>query len=58
LTAAPGTVRGDFGIDVGRNIIHGSDAPESAAREIGLWFKEDELQNWTPRSQPDVYEKI
>ena len=40
--AAPGTIRGDFGRDWGTdaqpNIVHGSDAPESAAREIGLWF--------------------
>ena len=36
--AAPGTIRGDFGIDIGRNIIHGSDSPESATREIGLFF--------------------
>ena len=36
--AAPGTIRGDFGIDIGRNIVHGSDSPESAVREIGLFF--------------------
>ena len=36
--AAPGTIRGDFGIDIGRNIVHGSDGPESAEREIGLFF--------------------
>ena len=36
--AAPGTIRGDFGIDIGRNIVHGSDSPESAEREIGLFF--------------------
>ncbi len=36
--AAPGTIRGDFALDVGRNIIHGSDAPGSAARELGLHF--------------------
>ena len=38
--AAPGTIRGDLGIDIGRNIVHGSDSPESAAREIGLFFGE------------------
>ena len=41
-TAAPGTIRGDLGRDWGapvqRNLVHGSDAPESAARELGLWF--------------------
>lgn len=36
--AAPGTIRGDFGIDIGRNIVHGSDSPESAGREIELFF--------------------
>ena len=36
--AAPGTIRGDLGIDIGRNIVHGSDGPESAEREIGLFF--------------------
>jgi len=39
--AAPGTIRGDYGISVGMNIIHGSDSAESAQREIALWFKED-----------------
>ena len=37
--AAPGTIRGDFGIDIGRNIVHGSDGPESAEREISLFFE-------------------
>ncbi|WP_080845450.1 nucleoside-diphosphate kinase [Cytobacillus gottheilii] len=41
--AVPGTVRGDFGVIVGKNIIHGSDSPESAEREIGLFFKQEEL---------------
>lgn len=41
--AAPSTVRGDFGITVGKNIIHGSDSPESAEREINLFFDEKEL---------------
>ena len=36
--AAPGTIRGDFGLTVDRNVIHGSDSPESAAREIGVFF--------------------
>ncbi|KAF4725578.1 nucleoside diphosphate kinase, partial [Perkinsus olseni] len=38
--SAPGTIRGDFGLEVGRNLIHGSDSPESAAKEIALWFPE------------------
>lgn len=39
LNSAPGTIRGDFCIDVGRNICHGSDSVESAKKEIALWFK-------------------
>ncbi|KRW90928.1 nucleoside diphosphate kinase [Alicyclobacillus tengchongensis] len=38
--SAPGTIRGDFGLTIGMNIVHGSDSPESAAREIELWFSE------------------
>ncbi|WP_088007540.1 nucleoside-diphosphate kinase [Indiicoccus explosivorum] len=44
--AAPGTIRGDFAVTVGKNIIHGSDSPESAEREIGLFFNEDELLSY------------
>lgn len=47
LTSEPGTIRGDFGISIGRNIIHGSDAVETAENEIELWFSESELTNWT-----------
>ncbi|MCR8964498.1 nucleoside-diphosphate kinase [Brevibacillus halotolerans] len=41
--AAPGTIRGDYAVSVGMNIIHGSDSAESAEREIGLWFSKDEI---------------
>ncbi|MFT4413098.1 nucleoside-diphosphate kinase [Fredinandcohnia humi] len=41
--AAPGTIRGDFGLTVGKNVIHGSDSPESAEREISLFFNEEEV---------------
>ncbi|MEK3953317.1 nucleoside diphosphate kinase [Psychrobacillus psychrotolerans] len=44
--SAPGTIRGDFALTVGKNIIHGSDAPESAEREIGLFFKQEELVSY------------
>lgn len=44
--SAPGTIRGDFAVTVGKNIIHGSDSPESATREIGLFFKEEELVSY------------
>lgn len=48
LNAEPGTLRGDFGVNVGRNLIHGSDAPETAQQEVSLWFKDEELVNWQP----------
>ena len=44
--AAPGTIRGDFGIDIGRNIVHGSDGPESAEREISLFFESGDALNY------------
>ena len=40
LEAAPGSIRGDFAIEIGQNLVHGSDSPDSAAREIGIWFPE------------------
>jgi nucleoside-diphosphate kinase len=46
VEAAPGTIRGDLALMVGRNLIHGSDGPESAAREVKLFFG-DELTSWT-----------
>lgn len=46
--AAPGTVRGDLALDVGRNVVHGSDSVESAKRELELYFNKDELVSWTP----------
>ncbi|KAI8044215.1 hypothetical protein M5D96_000366, partial [Drosophila gunungcola] len=52
----PGTIRGDFCIQVGRNIIHGSDAVESAEKEIALWFNEKELVTWTPAANDWIYE--
>jgi nucleoside-diphosphate kinase len=44
--AAPGTIRGDFGISVQNNLIHGSDSVENATAEIGLWFTPAELVDW------------
>ncbi|MGB3638552.1 MAG: nucleoside-diphosphate kinase [Rivularia sp. (in: cyanobacteria)] len=58
LTAEPGTIRGDFGVDIGRNIIHGSDAIETAQREISLWFSNDELVTWQPQIMPWLNEKF
>ncbi len=44
--AEPGTIRGDFALTIGRNVIHGSDSPESAKREIGFFFRPEELQEY------------
>jgi nucleoside-diphosphate kinase len=46
--AAPGTVRGDFGLSVQNNLVHGSDSPENAAAEIALWFTPAELAAYAP----------
>ena len=54
--AEPGTIRGDFGVSNSFNLIHGSDSPEAATRELGLFFKADELVDWTPASQTWVYD--
>ena len=45
VDAAPGTIRADFGMEIGRNLIHGSDGPETSEFEIGLWFGDD-LPDW------------
>lgn len=55
-TAAPGSIRGDFGVSIGRNLIHGSDAIETAQTEVALWFTEEELLNWKPVRQSWLYE--
>jgi nucleoside-diphosphate kinase len=43
LDSAPGTIRGDYALEIGQNIIHGSDSPESAEREIAIYFSADQL---------------
>ncbi|CAJ2507341.1 Uu.00g085270.m01.CDS01 [Anthostomella pinea] len=57
LASAPGTIRGDFAIDVGRNVCHGSDSVENAKKEIALWFKEGEVQSWESAQAKWIYEK-
>jgi len=54
--AAPGTIRADFGIDIGRNLTHGSDSPENGLAEVGLWFSEEELVAWERIGEEWVYE--
>ncbi|MFO8102207.1 MAG: nucleoside-diphosphate kinase [Dehalococcoidia bacterium] len=46
LEAGMGTIRGDFGLEIGRNLVHGSDSDENAAAEIGLFFSPEELVSW------------
>ena len=46
VDAAPGTIRGDFALEVGQNLVHASDTPENAANELALWFKPSELLDY------------
>ena len=48
LEANPGTIRGDLAVNIGRNVIHGSDGSETAKFEIELWFESSELNDWVP----------
>ncbi len=45
--AAPGTIRGDLGLEIGRNLVHGSDSVENGEKEVALWFRPEELVSWT-----------
>ncbi|EEQ89264.1 nucleoside diphosphate kinase [Blastomyces dermatitidis] len=56
LASAPGTIRGDFAIDVGRNVCHGSDSVENAKKEIALWFKPEELVQYQQSQANWIYE--
>ena len=55
-SSAPGTIRGDLAVSLGMNAVHGSDSPESAAREVALFFDESELVDWDSVSSPWVVE--
>ncbi|KAL1848412.1 nucleoside diphosphate kinase Ndk1 [Paecilomyces lecythidis] len=57
LASAPGTIRGDYAIDVGRNVCHGSDSVESAKKEIALWFGQGEVIEYKHSQQDWIYEK-
>jgi nucleoside-diphosphate kinase len=57
LASAPGTIRGDFAIDVGRNVCHGSDAVDSAKKEIALWFDPKEINSYKQAQFNWIYEK-
>lgn len=47
VEANPGTIRGDFGMEIGRNLVHGSDSPENGQRETDVFFNADELLDWS-----------
>uniref|UniRef100_A0A0E0LKV1 Nucleoside diphosphate kinase n=1 Tax=Oryza punctata TaxID=4537 RepID=A0A0E0LKV1_ORYPU len=53
--AAPGTIRADYAVEVGRNVIHGSDSVDNAKKEIALWFPEG-LAEWRSNLHPWIYE--
>ena len=55
LEAATGTIRVDLALDTGRNLVHGSDSPENAEKEIALWFPEG-VVDWDDHSNDWVYE--
>lgn len=54
--AAPGTIRADFGMEIGRNLVHGSDKPETAAFEIPLFFSDDEILSYQRAIDAWIYE--
>lgn len=56
VNAEPGTIRADFGVEIGRNLVHGSDGPETAAFEVPLFFREDELVSWTRSAERWIVE--
>lgn len=55
--AAPGSIRGDLGLEIGRNLVHGSDSVENGEKEIALWFKAEELVSWKRNNDPWIFEK-
>jgi nucleoside-diphosphate kinase len=54
--ASPGTIRGDYALDIGRNCVHAADAPDTAEREISIYFDEDELETYESVDKKWVYE--
>ncbi len=55
--AAPGTIRHDFALEVGRNLTHASDEPANAEKEVALWFKKEELVDWKREVDQWIFEK-
>lgn len=56
IEASPGTIRGEFGLEIGRNIVHASDSAQSAEREINLFFNQQEIFDYTRIDEPWLYE--
>lgn len=54
--AAAGTIRGDFALEIGRNLVHGSDSVENGQAEVSLWFSEAELVSWPRNNDPWIFE--
>jgi nucleoside-diphosphate kinase len=54
--AAPGTIRADLGLEIGRNLVHGSDGPETAAFEVPLFFDEEEILSYGRDVDPWIFE--
>ena len=57
VEAAPGTLRHDFALEVSRNLTHASDSVENGAKEVALWFKQEELVDWSREVDKWVFEK-
>lgn len=55
--AAPGTIRGDYAVEIGRNLIHASDSSENGAKEVALFFRDDELVNLERSTDAWIYEE-
>ncbi len=56
VNAEPGTIRADFGVEIGRNLVHGSDGPQTAAFEVALFFREEELVSWARSAERWIIE--
>jgi nucleoside-diphosphate kinase len=56
VQSAPGTIRGDFGLEIGRNLVHGSDSPENAVKEVNLFFDASELVDWSRSTESWISE--
>jgi nucleoside-diphosphate kinase len=54
--ATPGTIRADFAVEIGRNLVHGSDGPETAAFELSLFFRDDEILSWNRDTDRWIFE--